>query len=145
MRGAGPQTGKPITVKSMADSSQGSHGKLEHINAPDTSVLHAPTHMVSSEMTRGYLVEHSFPLPTKASEPQQLLKLEVLGLFRKQDSPASPGHKLQGDHLFYPSRNTLSKLKTRRRERRTTCLLLKALKHCMILDCHERNVVKSKC
>ena len=91
----------------MADSFQGSHGNLEHINTPDTSILHAPTHMVSSEMTRGYLVEHSFPLPTKASELQQLLKLEALGLFRKQDSP---GHKLRGDHVFYSSRNTLSKL-----------------------------------
>lgn len=77
MQGAGPQTGRAITVQPMADSCQGSHGSLEHIYTPDTSVLHALTHTVSSEMTRGYPVEQSFPLPTMASEPQQLLKLEV--------------------------------------------------------------------
>lgn len=88
----------------MADSCQDSHGSLEHIYTPDTSVLHAPTHMVSSEMTRGYLVEQSFPLPTMASQSQQLLKLEVFGLFRKQDSP---GPILQRDYMFSPKEMTI--------------------------------------
>lgn len=43
----------------MADSSQDSRGNLEHIYTPGTSVLHAPTHTVSLEMTRGYPMEQS--------------------------------------------------------------------------------------
>lgn len=104
----------------MADSSQDSHGNLEHIYTPDTSILHAPAHMVSSEMTRGYPEEQSFPLPTMASEPQQLLKLEVFGLFRKQDSGLSRTQTAGWPRVFPLKEraysHTLSTLKTLWRE-----------------------------
>lgn len=100
----------------MADSSQDSQGNLEHIYTPNTSVLHAPAHMVSSEMTRGYPMEQSFPLPTMASEPQQLLKLEVFGLFRKQDSGLSRAQTAGWPRVFSLKEraysHTLSTLKT---------------------------------
>lgn len=122
----------------MADSCQDSHGSLEHIYTLDTSVLHAPTHTVSSEMTRGYLEEESFPLPTMASEPQQLLKLEVFGLFRKQDSGLLMGPHCSVTTCFPPKlwlySLTLSILKTLCREDifpkcTVDCFLLEAPTH----------------
>lgn len=92
----------------MANSSPKSHGNLEHIYTPDTFVLHGLAHMVGSEMTRGYPAEQPVPLPTMASEPKQLLKLEVFGLFRKQDSGLHRAQELQGDHVFSHWSNTLS-------------------------------------
>lgn len=61
-----------------------------------------PAHMVSSQMTRGYPVE-----PTVASEPSQLLKLQVC---LRSTAQASLGPKMQGAYV------SLSGLKTHRRE-----------------------------
>lgn len=66
----------------------------------NTPVLLAPTHTASSDMTRGYPTEQCRPLPTMASEPQQLLKLEVLGLFRKQDSGLCRAQAAGWPHVF---------------------------------------------
>lgn len=98
----------------MADSSQDSHGDLERVYTPDTSVLHAPTHTVGSEMTRGYTVGHFFPLTGLGL--RALTAIKTWGLLRKQGPRTSPGPETQQRPRVFPSRSALSKLKTPWRE-----------------------------
>lgn len=77
----------------MVNSCQDSHGNLEHIYTPDTSVRHALRHTWSvKKWPQVSPWSRLYPSPTTASEPRQLLKLEVLFRFAG----------LEGEHVFSP-------------------------------------------